>query len=157
MERAEKPSLVVSPSIPVSEPVTIPCVLWADVYEVYFEGSDAPDDVRFFVVFVVKDVFDRVHGPHVLLASPLVACASGVSEDCVSTLKKYGLSGRKYLIEVMRQLACCMGFVLMCAQHVEGPSLSHPRVRRRAQQQSIALRKKAATPSSTVSVQASKL
>lgn len=60
MERAKKPSLVVSPSIPVSEPVTIPCVLWADVYEVCFEGSDAPDDVRFLLSLSSKDVLQLV-------------------------------------------------------------------------------------------------
>ena len=41
-----------------------------------------------------KDVFDRVHGSNVLLASPLAACASGVSEDCVSTLKKYEIRAK---------------------------------------------------------------
>ena len=56
MERAEKPSLVVSPSTPVSEPATIPCVLWADVYEVCFEGSDAPDDARLLLSVSSRDV-----------------------------------------------------------------------------------------------------
>ena len=56
LERAEQPSLVVSSSTPVSGPATVPCVPCADVYEVCFEGSVAPDDAHLLLSVSSTDV-----------------------------------------------------------------------------------------------------